>query len=110
MWHAGSHPTVSDIHLVATRADPTISLATVYKTLQLFIDIGLVLEMGFRDESTRYDPETDVHVNLICNECGSIQDLPCASIAKLLPDIIEEQDFRVLGYRLEVHGICSNCR
>ena len=66
LWDAGSHPTVTEVYDRAVKEDPTISKATVYKTLQLFVEIGLATEMGFRDESTRYDPEVNGHINLIC--------------------------------------------
>ncbi len=70
LWEAGSHPTVAEVHEYVAKRDPTISLATVYKTLQLFAEIGLATEMGFRGESTRYDPETGPHIHMICRNCG----------------------------------------
>jgi Fur family transcriptional regulator, peroxide stress response regulator len=110
LWKAGSHPNVSDIHKYASKTDPTISLATVYKNLQLFSEIGLVREMGFRDGSTRYDPDVDFHINLICIKCGSIEDFDCISIDDIAPNLNQRAGFKVLSHNFEVRGFCSRCR
>jgi Fur family peroxide stress response transcriptional regulator len=109
LWNAGSHPTVAEIHMFAEKRDPTISKATVYKTLELFTEIGLVREIGFRDEPTRYDPETDCHINLVCTRCGKIYDYPCDGFEGAIPDVEEETGFRVQSHHFEIYGICSNC-
>lgn len=109
LWNAGSHPTVASIHELAEKRDPTISKATVYKTLELFTEIGLVREIGFKDEPTRYDPETDCHINLVCTNCGKIEDYPCASFEGAIPDVEKETGFRVQSHHFEIHGICSDC-
>jgi Fur family peroxide stress response transcriptional regulator len=110
LWKAGSHPSVSDIHEYAIKTDPSISLATVYKTLQLFSDIGLVREMGFRDGSTHYDPDTSFHINLVCNKCGRVEDFDPGSIEGIVPDLDEKVGFRMQSINFEVRGLCSRCR
>ncbi|MBN2228922.1 MAG: transcriptional repressor [Candidatus Thorarchaeota archaeon] len=110
LWRAGSHPSVSDIHEYASKIDPSISLATVYKILQLFTEIGLVREMGFRDGSARYDPDVNFHINLICNECGKIEDYDCISFEEIAPNLNQRAGFQVQSHNFEVRGICSQCR
>lgn len=110
LWRSGSHPNVSDIHEYAVKTDPSISLATVYKTLQLFSDIGLVREMGFRDGSTRYDPDINFHINLVCNRCGKIEDFDCVSIEEIVPNLDDQAGFQAQSFSFEVRGICSSCR
>ena len=109
LWNAGSHPTVADIHHLAEKRDPTISRATVYKTLQLFTELGLVREIGFRDDSTRYDPETDCHINLVCTACGKIEDYPCTSFDQMAPNLQESTGFSVQSHHFEIYGLCSDC-
>ena len=109
LWKAGSHPNVSEIHKYASKTDPTISLATVYKNLQLFSEIGLVREMGFRDRSTRYDPDVDFHINLVCNKCGKIEDYDCVSFDEIAPNLKQRAGFQVQSHHFEVRGICSTC-
>jgi Fur family peroxide stress response transcriptional regulator len=110
LWTSGSHPTVSDIHEHAIKTDPSISLATVYKTLQLFSEIGLVREMGVRDGATRYDPDTKFHINLVCNKCGNVEDFDCVSIDEIVPNLEDQAGFQAQSYSFEVRGLCSNCR
>jgi Fur family peroxide stress response transcriptional regulator len=110
LWKSGSHPNVSDIHKYASKMDPTISLATVYKNLQLFSEIGLVREMGFRDGSTRYDPDIDFHINLVCNKCGRVEDFDCISVEEIAPNLSEKAGFEVQSHHFEVRGLCSRCR
>lgn len=109
LWKAGSHPTVADIHEYAERRDPTISKATVYKALQLFVEMGLAREIGFRDESTRYDPDVGFHINLVCTKCGKIEDYACTDFDQIAPNLEEETGFDVLNYHFEVYGICRDC-
>ena len=110
IWSAGDHPTVAQIHECAIKRDPTISLATVYKTLQLFTNIGLVREMAFRDDSTRYDPVVDSHINLVCSKCGGVEDFKYEEIDGLAAAIRSRANFLVSSQSLEVYGICSKCR
>jgi Fur family peroxide stress response transcriptional regulator len=110
LWKSGSHPSVSDIHKHSIKTDPSISLATVYKTLQLFSEIGLVREMGFRDGSTHYDPDVDFHINLVCDKCGRIEDFNEISIDEITPNLVKRTGFQVQRYNFEVHGLCSSCR
>ena len=110
LWKAGSHPNVADIHKYASKTDPTISLATVYKNLQLFSEIGLVREMGAHDGSTRYDPDVNFHINLVCNKCGRVEDFECVSFEEIAPNLSQRVGFEVQSHNFEVRGICSKCR
>jgi Fur family peroxide stress response transcriptional regulator len=110
LWRAGSHPSVSDIHKYVSRIDPSISLATVYKNLQLFVEIGLVKEMGSREGSTRYDPDVNFHINLVCIRCGRVEDFDCISLEEMAPDLDKQTGFKVLSHNFEVRGLCSSCR
>ena len=107
---AGSHPTVSEIHEFVKRKDPTISLATVYNTLELFTQIGLAREICFRDQPTRYDPSVDSHINLLCISCGKIEDIDFEEFEDLHPEIEQKSGFKILGQRFEVYGYCPRCK
>lgn len=110
IWKAGSHPTAVEIHRYAEKRDPTISKATVYKTLQLFADLGLVSEIGFRDESTRYDPEMNLHINVICDRCRNVEDYPVEEFESVITSLAKGLDFDVRGHSFDVHGICAKCK
>lgn len=110
LWQAGSHPTVEEIHHFIEKRDPTISRATIYKTLQLFVELGLALEIGFRDESTRYDPSLMVHINAICDICGNVEDFPVKELERIISTLEKELDFLVKRQTFNVYGICSRCK
>lgn len=110
LWKAGSHPSVSDIHRYVTTIDPSISLATVYKNLELFAEIDLVREIGSRESSTRYDPDVDAHINLVCNKCGKIEDYDCVFLDEIAPKLQEQVGFQVQSHHFEVIGLCADCR
>lgn len=104
------HPTVAEVHRIAEEKDRSISLATVYKALQLFSQIGLISEMGFRDESTRYDAESEPHVHLVCTRCGKVEDYKGVNLDSIVSDIEKLKDFRVFSQRFELHGLCVECQ
>lgn len=106
---SGSHPTAQEMHQTVLERDPSVSLATVYKTLQLFVQLGLAGEMGFRDQ-THYDPETGYHVHLVCTNCGRIEDSHVDELERFISQIEEETEFKITGQRFDMYGLCSDCR
>jgi Fur family peroxide stress response transcriptional regulator len=89
---------------------PTISLATVYQTLHLLSQIGLLQEMGFTDCISRYDPDTSPHINIVCQKCGKIEDYKARSIEKLWIQIIKELNFEPIGQLIDVYTHCDKCK
>ncbi len=110
VWRAGSHPTVAEIYEYATKSDPSISLATVYNTLHLLEEIGLVQELSARDGSARYDPDVHFHINIVCRSCGKVVDYEYKPLDKLAKDIQEVTGFGITVPVFEVKGLCSDCR
>lgn len=103
-----SHPSARQIFQEVRKIHPGLSLATVYNTLGVLVDRGLIKVLEFELDN-RYEVNLNPHINLICTLCGKIQDLtgeiPC------IPEKIEEQvGFQVMDYRLEYYGICPECR
>lgn len=107
---ADSHPTVGEVHESVVEEHPTISLATVYKSLQIFTKVGLAREMALKEESTRYDLRREAHINLICSECGKIEDFFCSNLKDVNATIESDTDFKATGGSFEVYGICANCQ
>jgi Fur family peroxide stress response transcriptional regulator len=104
------HPTADQVYQVVKRRYPTLSLATVYQTLHLLAEIGLLQELGFGDGISRYDPDTSPHINIVCKSCGKIQDYEAESIRKLWSQIIEDLGFEPVGQRLTIYRYCDQCR
>jgi Fur family peroxide stress response transcriptional regulator len=101
--------TADQIHQELTKKYPTVSLATVYQTLHLLMDMGLLQELGFGDKSSRYDPNVDPHINVICLKCGEIYDHEVKDVKKLWSQIIEGLGFKPIGQRLDLYRYCERC-
>ena len=104
------HPTAEQIYQEVQRHMPAISFNTVYKTLEVFCQKGLIIKVNPLHEVARYDIETEHHTHLICRNCHFIVDLPDEAIPA--PSLPEEAQ---AGFRLERHslifwGLCPQCQ
>jgi Fur family peroxide stress response transcriptional regulator len=88
---------------------PTISLATVYKTLQTLSELGLVRELDFPNSRARFDSYMKPHMNLVCTQCGSIQDVNDRAAGEIVERVASAAKFTATGQRLDVYGICQKC-
>lgn len=104
------HPSVENIHDQIKESFPTMSLATVYKNIQLIKSLGEVLELGFPDGSNRYDGnKPSPHPHVICIKCKKILDPDLDSLNEMQREVALETDFKILYHRLDFFGICRDC-
>jgi Fur family peroxide stress response transcriptional regulator len=107
----GAHPSAEDIFKAVAGRYPTLSLATVYKTLALLKEEGEVLELGFGGHESRYDAVIpDPHPHLICTRCGEIVDPPFMNLDAAVRVMAERTGFRVDSHRLDFFGLCPRCQ
>src|SRR5215218_2528978 len=111
LGRAEHHPTAEEVYQGVRGDIPRISLATVYKALEALVASGVATKLTAGDGSARYDARSDRHYHVRCLRSGSVHDLPTPYdpdlIAKLDPALTENlqnQGFRVTGYRLELIG------
>jgi Fur family peroxide stress response transcriptional regulator len=103
------HPSADQIYHALKIDYPTISLGTIYKTLHLMQDLNLIQELGFKDGSIRYDPDTELHINLVCTSCGKIYDYKPKNIENLWKKMISNLDFKPEGQRVDIYYKCPEC-
>src|ERR687896_669517 len=103
------HPTAEEVYLAVKAHGSRLSLATVYNALEALVEAGLASKLAFGDGSARYDIRTDQHDHIHCLGCGMLRDLPPLLKRESLGEV-PEQDFEVIGYRLELLGYCAGCR
>ena len=106
-----SHPTVSEVYEAVRGEFPTIGLATVYNTLKTMTDNGLASELPFANV-TRYEINTRAHANLVCRNCGAIEDCDAVEdelLQAILNRVTSAASFHAETQRLDIYGLCRNC-
>ena len=100
------HPDVEALYTRASAADPRISLATVYRTVKLFGEAGIVEKLEFGDGRARYeDADRDHHDHLIDIHSGEVIEFCDPEIEALQAKIAEKLGFELRGHRLELYGV-----
>jgi len=103
---ANDHPDVEALHQRAVQADPRISLATVYRTVKLFEEAGLLEKHDFGDGRARYeDAEGDHHDHLIDLNTGEVIEFVDVEIEALQEKIAAKLGYTLKGHRLELYGV-----
>ena len=105
-----SHPTADDLYRRVSKAYPMISQNTVYYTLAVLRDAGLVQEVNFWHDRARFDANVSPHHHLICLNCRSISDLTDTLLDHLTSPAGVPSDFQVIGHQVEFRGYCGACR
>ena len=102
----GSHPDVEELHKRASKIDPQISIATVYRTVRLFVEAGLLHRHEFGDGRARYEPTPDQHHDhLIDMETGRVVEFSNEKIERLQEEIAADLGYRLVDHRLELYGV-----
>ena len=100
------HPDVEQLHSRAIVEDPGISIATVYRTVKLFEEAGILERVEFNDGKSRYeDAERDHHDHLIDLQTGEIHEFFDNEIESLQEKISAKFGYKLLGHRLELYGV-----
>jgi Fur family ferric uptake transcriptional regulator len=103
---ADDHPDVEEVYARASAIDPRISLATVYRTVKLFEEAGLLEKHEFGDGRARYeDAERDHHDHLIDVNTGQVIEFVDPEIEALQERIAARLGYRLIGHRLELLGV-----
>lgn len=103
---ADDHPHVEELYNRASAVDPRISLATVYRTVKLFEEAGILEKLEFGDGRARYeDAERDHHDHLIDITTGEVIEFVDPEIEELQERIAKRLGYRLKGHRLELYGV-----
>lgn len=103
---SADHPDVEELYRRAVEVDPNISISTVYRTVKMFEDSGIIERHDFRDGRSRYETVPDEHHDhLIDLKSGSVIEFQSAEIEALQEKIAREHGFKLVDHRLELYGI-----
>lgn len=110
----GSHLTVEELYDLVKIDCPEIGLATVYRTVQLLEELGVICKISLNDGCNRYELiheyENHKHHHLICTGCGKITEVHGDLLEVIEHNIEEQYDFAVKDHSLKFYGLCSECR
>jgi len=103
---AQDHPDVEELHRRSAAVDDRISISTVYRTVKLFEDAGIIERHDFRDGRSRYEPVPDEHHDhLIDLRSGHVVEFRSEEIEHLQEEIARKLGYRLVGHRLELYGV-----
>lgn len=110
----GKHLTVEELYDLVKVECPEIGLATVYRTIQLLEEIGVVSKLDLNDGCSRYElvhgSEIHQHHHLICTNCGKVMEVQGDLLDSLEEKIENQYDFLVKNHSVKFYGLCSDCR
>lgn len=105
-----AHPNAEMIYKTLEPTNPTMSLATVYKTLDFFKQLGLVQELNVGESSSRYDAVVRCHPHTVCRICGRVDDLHMDALTEVARKLVPDLDFDVECEQLILYGVCKECQ
>ena len=114
--HGDEHLTVEEIYDLAKEESPEIGLATIYRTVQVLLELHVIEKVTFDDGFARYElngEETGSghrHHHAICTQCGKVYSLETDLLDTLEKQLFESLGFEVTDHEVKLYGLCSACR
>lgn len=113
-YSIGHHLEVESIYkMLASKGNKRIGLATVYRTMETFEEIGLVSRLAMEKSPAQYElvmHDTIMHHHLICLKCGQVQEIDDKITEELKGLVLKEKGFIVTSRPMKVYGYCEKCR
>ena len=108
--HTTAHPSAEKLYKDLQPDYPTMSLATVYKSLAILCKVGLAQELNVGEDSFRYDANVHDHPHISCKCCGRVDDVPLLPTEDLGRQVGEETGYQLTGQQYYFYGICPECQ
>lgn len=105
---SSDHPSPETLYARVKPTMPSLSLATIYKTLETLVRAGLALEVPVTGNAKRYDANTDRHHHLLCTRCNAVRDHYDATLDRVTPPA-HLPGFTAHTVSVQIHGLCDAC-
>ncbi len=105
-----SHPTADQIYEMVRRRLPRVSLGTVYRNLEVLSERGVIRTLEWSGMPRRFDGNPGTHYHVRCVRCGRAEDVDVRPLSVIEEAARSVSDYQVIGHRVEVMGICPQCR
>lgn len=110
-FEMGKHVSVEELYDKVHQMDRSIGYSTVWRNLKVICKVGLAEEVNLGDGITRYDRVTrDPHGHLFCQNCKKLIEFDMNVVLPYLVQTSEEMKFRADGFKIEIVGLCEECR
>ena len=104
------HPSAEIIYNALQATYPTMSLATVYKSLKTLVEVNLVQELNVGEGNFRYDANCFEHCHIQCVKCSKVEDLMNLPLPNLNSIVEENSDYKVNWNKVFFYGLCKECQ
>jgi len=104
------HPSAEVIYTSLQEKFPTMSLATVYKSLKTLVEVNLISEINLGEGNFRYDSTIADHPHIQCIHCNKVEDIMDVPMTMINREIVKYTDYKVLTSKLYFYGICNKCK
>lgn len=102
-----SHPTADKIYVDLSKRLPSISKATVYNNLKLFLNNGIIKEVNIDNSEIHYEMMMDNHAHFVCRKCKKVEDL---EISNINIDLSHISDYEIESQDIFLRGLCNECK
>lgn len=116
LQNEGEHLSAEEVYNLVKREEPDVGLATVYRALELFQEVGIIHAIDFGDGRKRYEfgmeegKDQHHHHHLICTKCGSIIEFKEDLLDEIESRVSKKHNFTITDHQLKIFGVCSRCR
>ena len=104
------HPTAETIYNIISADYPTMSLATVYKTLDLLREAGIIQDLNIGANTSRYDIIPKPHPHVVCTKCGKLENIDMSLSKTMINRAKKACDYDIHSLQLYFYGVCPYCR
>ncbi|MEG1256953.1 Fur family transcriptional regulator [Clostridium sp.] len=104
------HPSAETIHKALKELYPTMSLATVYKTLKVLVEVNLIQEINVGEGNFRYDGSYQSHPHIHCINCSKVDDLDGVNFDHLNSSVKDNTNYEIISNKVYFYGICPECQ
>lgn len=103
------HPTADALYMSIREEFPNISLGTVYRNLNLMVEMGEIRKLSCGNGPDRFDADTHPHYHFVCRECGEVEDLPVETSQHLNESVQQYCSGQIESHITYFYGVCRHC-
>jgi Fur family ferric uptake transcriptional regulator len=103
------HPSAEQIARRVQRTNPELHLSTIYRTLEVLEELGLVMRASLGEGATTYHLAGDRHHHAVCESCGAVIELPESVLAPVVRRLARDHGFTAAPRHVTITGLCANC-